>query len=251
MMYGLYVSASGADAQSKRMKVLSNNLANVDTCGFKREMAVLEARFSRAVRDGEDYPGSRDINDLGSGVSMADTMTSFAPGPVRYTGGNLDVAIDGDGFFEVEDGGQKLLTRAGNFQVNSAGELITQQGFRVLSTEGEPIVINLAAGTPKFHSDGWLDHSGGGEFISLVQPRSLGDLARVGENTFRALAPVKPLEDDQRKVKPESVEMSSVNPAQAMVELIETSRAFEANVKLIQSNDQMTGSLLSRILRTN
>ncbi len=83
MDYGLYVSAAGADTQSKRMEVLSHNLSNVDTPGFKEEMAVLQARSSRAVRDGTDVPGSQGLNDLSSGVSMIETRTNFAPENTR------------------------------------------------------------------------------------------------------------------------------------------------------------------------
>ena len=131
MDYGLYVAAAGANAQSKRLEVLSNNMANVDTVGFKQELAVLEARYSRAVRDGIDYPGSRDINDLGSGASMVETVTDYSPGKFKETDGDLDVAIDGNGFFLVDDNGRQLLTRAGNFQINAQGELLTDQGFNV------------------------------------------------------------------------------------------------------------------------
>ncbi len=249
MDYGLYVAAAGADAQSKRMEVLSHNMANVDTPGFKEELAVLQARYSRAIRDGADYPGSRGINDLGSGVSMTETITNFAPGLSKKTDMKWDVAINGDGFFTVDDNGQQLLTRAGNFQVNAKGELLTQQGFKVLSSEGTPIVINPNMPT-KFHEDGLLAHSGGGEFLALVKPHSLGDLVRVGENTFRPLGPVTPVPVEERQVKPGFLEMSGVRPMPSMVELIETSRAYEANVKMIQSHDQMTGSLINRILQT-
>ncbi len=249
MEYGLYVSAAGADAQSKRMEVLSHNMANVDTTGFKEELAVLQARYSRAVRDGTDYPGSRDINDLGSGVSMTETITDYAPGKYKQTEGDWDVAIAGDGFFLVDDNGQQLLTRAGDFQVNAEGELLTQQGFKVLSSEETPIVINPNMPS-SFQDDGRLDHSGGGELLAMVRPQSLGDLVRVGENTFRSLGPIAPVAGEDRQIKPGWLEMSGVRPMSAMVELIETSRAYEANVKMIQNSDQMTGSLISRILRT-
>lgn len=248
MDYGLYVAASGADTQNRRMEVLSNNLANVDTPGFKEELAVLEARHTRAIRDGADAPGSGGLNDLGSGVSMAETQTNFTRGKLKETGYKWDVAIHGDGFFVVDDAGKQLLTRAGNFQVGDDGSLLTQQGFTVLDSEGAPIVMNPSMYS-HVHKDGWVEHSGGGQFLALVEPPSLKDLARVGKNTFRALGPISSLPPDRRNVEPGFLELSGINPTRAMMKLIETSRVYEANVRMIQSHDQMTGSLLSRVLR--
>jgi flagellar basal-body rod protein FlgF len=249
MEYGLYVSAAGADSQQQRMEVLSHNLANVDTPGFKEEMAILQARDSRAVRDHLVSPGTGTINDLGGGVSMAETVTNFQPGTLKQTGGKWDMAIHGEGFFVVDNGEEQLLTRAGDFHVDLFGRLLTQQGHSVLSSEGAPIVVNPNLPT-RLHKDGWLQHSGGGEFMGLAKPQSLGDLARVGENLFRPLAPLQAVPLDQRRVESGFLEISDVRPARAMLELIETSRAYEANVKMIQHHDQATASLINRILRT-
>jgi flagellar basal-body rod protein FlgF len=248
MDYGLYVSAAGADAQSQRMEVLSHNMANVDTPGFKEELAVLQARHSRAVRDGLDAAGSRDINDLGSGVSMVETTTNFSDGLLKQTGGDWDMAIRGDGFFVVDHDGQQLLTRAGDFKVDTEGQLMTQQGYSVLSADGAPIRINPNMFW-KLHKDGYLQHSGGGQWIGLKKPQSLGDLVRMGENLFKSLGPVEDVEAGQRHVESGFLEMSDVRPTRTMMELIETSRMYETNVRMIQNHDQMVGSLVSRILR--
>jgi flagellar basal-body rod protein FlgF/flagellar basal-body rod protein FlgG len=248
MDYGLYVAAAGADTQSRRMEVLSHNLANVDTPGFKEELAVLQARSSRAIRDGTAMPGNRGLNDLSSGVSLADTTTNFTAGKMKQTHQPWDVAVRGDGFFVVQRDGEELLTRAGNFQINAQGELRTAEGHRVLDDAGAPIVINPSMYS-KVHEDGWVQHSGGGQYLNLVQPESLGDLARVGENTFRPLGPLRQVPLDERQVAPGFLEMSGVSPTQSMMELIETSRAYEANVKMVQHHDQLTGSLVSRVLK--
>lgn len=247
MDYGLYVAASGADAQTRRLEVLTNNLSNVDTPGFKEELAVLQARYSRAIRDGVVSPGSQSLNDLDSGVAMTETTTNFTAGPIKQTNQPWDVAISGEGFFTVDDNGRQLLTRSGNFQVNAAGELLTPQGFRVLDVEGTPIVINPAM-YAKVHRDGWVEHSGGGQYLGIVKPQSLGDLARTGENTFRALSSVESVSRGDVRLEPGFLEMSQVQPTRAMMELIETSRVYETNVRMIQSHDQMTGSLVSRVL---
>jgi len=250
MDYGLYVSAAGADTQSRRMEVVSHNLANVDTPGFKEELAVLQARHSRAVRDGLVSRGSQDINNLGSGVSMTDTVTNFAPGTLKRTGNGLDVAINGDGFFVVDGGDQQLLTRAGDFHLDPVGRLLTAQGYAVLADDGTPIVVDPSLPF-RIHDDGFLEHSGGGQFLGLAKPTSLGDLARVGQNLFRPLAPLQAVPPQERHVAGGFLEISGVRPARAMMELIETSRAYEANVKMIQNHDQLTGALVNRLLKAN
>ncbi|MHB9077095.1 MAG: flagellar hook-basal body protein [Pirellulaceae bacterium] len=248
MDYGLYMSAAGADSQSRRMEVLSHNMANVDTPGFKEELAVLQARDSRAVRDGTDITGSGGINDLGSGASMVETMTDFATGTLKQTAAPWDMAIRGDGFFVVENDGQQFLTRAGNFQVNADGFLTTPQGYRVLSASGAAIQINPNMYSV-LHKDGYLEHSGSGDQLALVKPRSLGDLARAGDNLFRPLGPTQAVEEGERQVETGFLEISGVRSTNTMMELIETSRMYEANVRMIQNHDQTTGSLISRILR--
>ncbi len=250
MDYGLYVSASGAATQSQRMEVLSHNLANVDTPGFKEELAVVQARASRAIQDGLDVPSSQSINNLSGGVSIVETMTRFTPGPVKSTGSQWDMAIDGDGFFVVENDGEQFLTRAGNFRLAPSGQLLTAQGFNVLSADGTPITIdpNLRW---EVQQDGFLaGQDGSGVYIGLAKPSSPDDLMRTGENLFRPVGPIQSVPANQRRVLGGYLESSAVSPTQSMMELIETSRAYEANIRMIQSQDQLTGSLISRLLRT-
>ncbi|MHB8861117.1 MAG: flagellar hook-basal body protein [Pirellulaceae bacterium] len=249
MDYGLYMSAAGADSQSHRMEVLSHNMANVDTPGFKEELAVLQARDSRAVHDGTAHAGDGSIDDLGSGVSMVETLTNFAEGTLKQTASRWDMAIRGEGFFIVENEGQQFLTRAGDFHVNADGMLMTQQGYRVLSAAGMPIQINPGMYS-MLHKDGYLEHSGAGDHLALVKPRSMGDLARAGDNLFRPLGPTQPVDPTERHVESGFLEISGVRPTNTMMELIETSRMYEANIRMIQNHDQTTGSLVKRILRT-
>src|SRR5688572_23643968 len=143
MYYGLYMSAAGAHAQSQKVEVLSNNLANVDTVGFKRELALLEARDSEAIERGEDHRGSGSRNDLGGGVDLAATATEFRLGTFKPTGIATDMAIELPNlFFMVQRGDQQLLTRAGNFQFNHEGQLQTGDGDAVLSNDGSPIQLD-------------------------------------------------------------------------------------------------------------
>lgn len=136
MPYGLYISAEGAAAQSRRMQVIANNIANVDTPGFKRQLAVLEARHSEAIEVGDDAAGSASINDISGGVVLRETLDDMSPGTFKHTGVATDMAIDGDGYFQVQRDGQDLLPRPGNFFFGADGVLRTQNGETVLSSEG-------------------------------------------------------------------------------------------------------------------
>ena len=248
MPYGMYISAAGADVQSQRLQVLSNNLANVDTPGFKRELAVLQSRHAEAIERRQDSPSSRSINNVGGGVRVAETVTDFGGGTLRQTGIPTDMAIDGDGFFLVAKEGQQLLTRAGNFRLSPQGNLLTQQGHAVLSTKGQPVVLDPLQPW-RLLEGGVLEQAGTRTQLALVKPRSLGDLVKAGENLFFSLAPAPPLPVPQRRLVGGYLEQSTVKPAQEMMELIETSRAFEANIRMIQNQDSIIGSLVSRALR--
>ncbi len=160
MPYGLYISADGAQAQLQRMEVIANNLANVDTTGFKRELGIVQARYSEAAQQGLSTPGSGTIDDLGGGVQLAETKTDFSPGAIQHTGNPADLAIHGDGFFVVRKGDQEMLTRAGNFRIASGGELVTQQGYPVLSDSRTPIAIRPDGGRWAINSSGELRQDG-------------------------------------------------------------------------------------------
>jgi len=250
MPYGLYISAEGAVAQNRRMEVLANNIANVDTAGFKRQLAIFQARFSQAIENGSDYSGSRTINDIGGGVMVRETKTDFSPGAVRPTGLETDVAIDGDGFFQVQKGDQIYLTRAGAFEITNEGMLTTPDGYSVLSDDGEPISINPDAAW-QINGAGAIEQDGAVTNLGIVTPPNLDQLIHVGENLF-ALPPrteAEPVADELRNVRTGFVEQSSVKATREMMDLIECSRAFEANTTMIKNQDQMLGNLVSRALR--
>src|SRR3954471_7684578 len=143
MYYGLYTSAAGANAQSSKVEVLSNNLANVNTVGFKRELAILHARESEAIERGATSRGSGQLEDVGGGVRMNATYTDFSPGTMQLTHIDSDLAIDTpNAFFQVQRGDQKLLTRAGNFHFSDDGTLVNARGDAALSTDGNVIQLD-------------------------------------------------------------------------------------------------------------
>lgn len=248
MPYGLYVAAEGAQAQSQRLETIAHNLANVDTVGFKRGTPTFQSRFAEAIQRGQDVPGSQSKSDIGGGVKIVDVASDFSAGSLRFTKIPTDFAINGDGFFQVRSkDGNDYLTRAGNFLLDARGRLTTQDGSAVLDQSGSEIQID---GTRPWdvQAGGRIVQDGSSYTIGLARPQSLGDLAKVGNNNFRALAPTIPVTAEDRDVRQGYLEMSGVNPTQETMSMIAASRAFEANMKLIQHHDSMVGGLISRVL---
>jgi flagellar basal body rod protein FlgG len=250
MYYGLYLSAAGANAQSRKVEVLSNNLANADTVGFKREIALLEAREAEAIERGEIGRGSRTPSDVGGGVQPLATATEYTAGKLRGTGIPTDFALESpDLFFLVQRGEEKLLTRAGNFQFDALGRLLSQEGDPVLSSEESPIQLDPTLPWQALPG-GRIEQLGDVFELGLVKPVKSTDLVKVGTNYFQSRSEeVAPASAEQRQVRSGYLELSGVNPIREMVELIAASRSYETNIRLIQQHDGMTSSLISRMLK--
>ncbi len=250
MPYGMYLSAEGAQAQSKRLEVIANNMANINTVGFKPDAAAFQSRFAEAIQEGHAGAGSRGIDDVGGGVKVIETLTNFAPGRLQRTGNEADMAIIGNGFFQVAgEGGEPLMTRAGAFRLDPEGRLLTANNRAVLDAGGAP--IQLAPNVPwSVSKDGFIQQSGGAIPLALVEPESLDDLTKVGANLFRSRSEVQPVGENAREVRSGYLEMSGANSTQQMMAMIEASRAFEANARMIQTQDDAMGQLVGRLLRT-
>ncbi len=249
MPYGVYLSASGAHAQSHRLEVLSNNLANVNTPGFKPQQAIVKSRFAEMIESGKVSPGLGGADDLGGGATLEKALTQFDVGPIERTERETDFAIhDPNSFFVVRRGDESFLTRAGEFLFDASGRMVNQSGDEVLGSDGQPIRIEPEL--PYRIGQGGTVIQDGFEFeIMLARPQELGDLSHVGDNLFKPMADFDLVPPGDRKVVAGSLERSSVSPTAAMMELIETSRAYEANVQMIKNQDTVVGSLITRVLQ--
>ncbi len=246
MPYGMYISAEGAMAQGKLLETISNNLANADTTAFKRDLDRVQARHAEAIERGSDYSGSQTINNIGGGVRVRETVTDFSQGVLKPTGNRLDMAIQGEGFFTVSKNGQTFLTRAGNFTLDDRGQLTTTEGYPVLNRSGSPIVIG--PGEFDVSSDGAIVQQGEKKYLNVVRPQSTSDLVKMGQNLFRSLGSTLPVDDGRTTIRSGYLEASGVRPTTEMLNMIKASRAFEANIKMIQNQDHMLGTLISRAL---
>lgn len=253
MIYGLYLSAQGADAQQTRLDVIANNLANASTTGFKRDHAVIQEHppFDVLYGTGADVPPDQ-LNHAG-GVSVSGTYTNHATGPMVQTKQRLDVALQGDGFFRVQADGQVGLTRDGQFSRNEQGELVTAaHGWPVLGQGGARILLPPDARDIDISPDGtvWTvdetQQRGSVGKLDLVIPQSTELLQKVGNNLYVGggqLAPAGP----NLQVKQGYLEGSGTNPVSEMMELIQASREFETNVNMLKLQDDAMGRLLQAV----
>jgi flagellar basal-body rod protein FlgF len=249
MPYGFYISAEGANVQSSRLDVISNNLANVDTVGFKRDLAIFQARYAESINKGTTTPNSGQMDDIGGGVLFCQTKTDFSQGKVKNTENPANLAIMGDGYFNVKKGDETFLTRAGNFEINARGEFVTPQGYALLDESGAPVVLNTDLKEWNIDDSGILRQRGREQNIALIKPTSNEQLVKHGENLFRATAQTEALPTVQRRVSSGYLELSAVKPTLEMTSLIEASRLFEANVNMMKTQDQLLGALVNRVMK--
>ena len=245
----MYISGEGASAQAQRLEVIANNLANVDTVGFKQDVPSFMSRFSEAIQLGQARPNDGSINDIGGGVKIINVATDYSMGNLKRTGNNLDFAITGNGFFQVKGpDGKQYLSRAGDFGMDTEGHIVTQNGHMpVLDQSGSEIQIDPTLPW-SVSADGFIHQDGNIRAFGLWQPESLDKLVKVGHNMFNPTGTIKPLELADRNVRQGFLEMSGSNPVRQMMAMIETTRAFEANSRMIQNQDSLSGTLIGRVV---
>ncbi len=260
MIRGWYTGASGMNAQQNRLDAISNNLANVDTAGYKRDITVSksfpELLLRRTNLDGvyETPFGSAEaapvIGKLGLGIETNENYTDFAQGSFRQTDQNTDVAFGGKGFFSVQTPLGERYTRDGNFIIGKEGILETKQGYPVLGEKGFIRVEN-----DKFtvNEDGVISSQEDSEIIDrfkVVRFDNERYLKKMGNNLYSAndiSGSAHIAEGSERpKFLQGYMETSNVNVVNEMVQMIEVNRAYEANQKTITSEDSMMGTLWSK-----
>jgi flagellar basal-body rod protein FlgG len=251
MIYGIYQSAGGMQVNQYRMEVLSNNLANVSTTGFKHDKTVVR---ERPIERREDLVNplhsNRLLDDLTGGTLVAPTFTSFEQGPIEQTGRKLDVALSGDGFFTVLDGENVRYTRDGRFTINGDGALVTAAGNQlVLSEEGQPILVNQALLDEVEISTSGDVRAGDVSFgkLGVVGFEDPNQLRKVGSNLLQPVD-AQPV-DASVDLRPGFLEGSTVEPSNAMVSMIEVNRSYELNATMISLSDGTLGRLVNDVPR--
>ena len=257
MINSLWISKTGMEAQQMQLDVISNNLANVSTNGFKRASAVFEDLMYQNLR--QTGSSSSEQSQLptglqvGLGVRTVATSRSFSQGALQQSGNKLDVAVQGNGFFQVTmPDGTTNYTRDGSFQVDSQGRLVTSTGLPIANGVTVPAnATSIAIG-----GDGTVTAQVPGN----TTPQAIGTIALAsfinpagldpkGQNLY-AESPASgqpnsgtPGSDGLGALMQGYVETSNVNVVQELVTMIQTQRAYEMNSKAIQTSDQMLQKL--------
>lgn len=249
----LHVARTGLDAQNTKMQVIANNLANVNTTGFKKDRANFETlAYQQIVAAGAPSDAENQYAvglSLGSGVQMAGTARIDTQGSLTTTGNSLDLAIEGQGYFQVQMAdGTNAYTRAGNFNLSSEGVIVTADGLPVQPQ----IQVPEGATSLTIGSDGTVSATLAGE----AEPSELGKietarfvnsagLQAMGNNLYTETAASGQPQvgaagtEGRGALRQGALEGSNVNVVEELVDMIETQRAYEVNSKMISATDEM------------
>ena len=245
MLKGLYTAYTGMLNEQNRMDILTNNLANASTVGFKKEGATSQSFDSvLAVKIKDQSVGAKNVQRIGinhPGVKIGENYTDYTQGSFRITGNTYDLALSGQGFFAVEFTNKTgetstLYTRAGQFTLNKDGYLVNENGDYVLDTQSKRIKLNTLAETA-IASDGTIEQNG--IPVAKIQVADFEDynyLEKYGETYYKPVQGAKLTQSDA-EVKSGYLEMANVQAVSEMVNLISITRAYESNQKIIQTYD--------------
>ena len=259
VLRGIYAAASGMLLEGLRTDVVANNLANAQTHGFKRQSSSVRAfpellihRINDPVRIGNSQVDLRPaVGFLGTGAAIDELALDATQGAFRFTGRELDLAIEGPGFFAVlAPGGQIAYTRDGSLNVDSEGYLVTAGGLRLLGEDG-PIQVGSAANI-LIDPDGlvWIDGTARARVAlwEFSEPRAL---ERLGGNLLvpsEGSGPAVPATGS--RVQREHLELANVNVVRELVDLIAIQRAYEASQRMIAAQDESLGRLINDVSAT-
>ncbi|MEC8295885.1 MAG: flagellar basal-body rod protein FlgG [Pseudomonadota bacterium] len=257
----MHVAKTGLNAQQSRIQVISNNLANVNTTGFKRDRANFETLLYQTWRPAgaqtSEDTALTSGSSIGTGVRMVSTEKTFSQGNLMTTENSLDLAVDGNGFFQVlMPDGRMGYTRDGTFGMNAEGVVTTPSGY-ILQPE---INIPADATNVSISSDGIVSVNVPGD----VEPQEVGQITLTRFVNPRGLTPIgenmsvesqasgepiitEPGQDGTGRLVQGALEASNVNVVQELVEMIEAQRAYEVNSKSISATDEMLRYLSNKL----
>ncbi|MFQ5736249.1 MAG: flagellar basal-body rod protein FlgF [Thermodesulfobacteriota bacterium] len=233
---GIFVALSGAKLHEKRLEVLTYNLANVNTAGFKKQKPLFE--------DAMPAPYGPRTYSVMKGV-----MTDMSQGVAEQTGRPLDVALKGDGFFSVDTPAGVRYTRDGSFAIGADGALVTKEGHPVMGEKG---AIKLTSPDVTIDNAGVLKGPGGVKIdtLKLASFKNTADMRREGSYFVASPGAKEVPVDPSTAVQQGYVEVSNVNAVRAMTTMIEAQRSFEMQTKMIQALDELTKKAIDEVGRT-
>jgi flagellar basal-body rod protein FlgF len=240
VLRGIYTSCTGMVAEMDRQNVIANNLANADTVGFKRDNCTT-VPFADILLNAYSKRGPQQVGKLGLGVQAVTQFVDFSSGSISDTGNPTDFAIDGDGLFAVQTGSGVRYTRAGDFQLNKDNYLVNKDGYQVLGENGP---IKLEAGNFTVTEEGQIMQ--GGQVVNSFQVFSTKDMKKQGDSLYSNDA-AQP--GTKFRILQNTLEHSNVNPVREMIQMINTSRSYDASSKALQAHDDTLEKLVTEIAK--
>lgn len=246
MISGLYLSATGVLINSYRQDVIANNIANAETVGFKRDLALFQERPTEAQESGAPQSETNQmLEKLGGGILASPTAVDDSQGELE-PGGLFDVGIQGKGFFAIGDPAGQRLTRDGRFSVNNAGHVVlASSGRDVLSSAGKPIqvdptqVVQFRNSGAVYQNNALVDHIGLFDVSNHAALRKEGGtLLSIGNNT---------LQPGTGEMHPGFTERANVDPATELTQLMDAQRQLEANANMIRYQDETLSRLVNDV----
>jgi flagellar basal body rod protein FlgG len=251
MIKGFYAAVSGMLLNANRQNVLSHNIANMNTPGFKQVLTNAETFYkTQVVYSPNNLDGSfvqRNIGELGLGTAIGREQIDFTDGGFQMTDSPLDFAIQGQGFFTLQTPQGERYTRDGRFIRNADGGLVSIEGFPLLDTAGQPVV--LPEGTVSLATDGTLSVNGAQVaqlgIAAFANPEA--DLVRDSGNLF--VAQQAPQQAVGVQLRQSFLEASNANPTNLMASLVEVGRSYEASQQMVSNQDELLGKTISSLGR--
>lgn len=255
MLRGLYTAHTGLRNEQNRMDILTNNLANASTVGFKKEGSTSQPfREVLAVKIKDSSVGLGTVQPIGHsrlGVKIGENYTDYTQGSFRITDNTYDLALAGSGFFALEYTDSQgetstKYTRAGNFTLTQEGYLVNNDGMYVLDTQNRQIQLDTL-------KDAAIDSTGSiiqdGRQVARIQVTDFEDydyLEKFGDTFFQPVEGATPMEGSA-EVKSGVLEMSNMSVISEMVNMIAVTRAYESNQKIMQTYDESLGIAVSQL----
>ncbi len=252
MIRGLYASARGMAIEGKKQEVISNNLANSNTAGFKKD-TVLVRSFSEELRATTGSGQSLPLGALSESPLVQSIVTNFAPGIIQETGRNLDLALTGDAFFTLQTDQGIRYSKDGSFNVDRDGFLVSGDGFQVLDAEGRTIRIMTDNVAVDENGSIWRLDGQERQFVArlglaVFLPQDMQQLEKRGQNLFEAVNAIS-VGQGIGQVRQGMLEKANLEIIREMVDMISVMRVYEANQKSLQAQDEILGKSINEVGR--
>ncbi|TDT50589.1 flagellar basal-body rod protein FlgF [Fonticella tunisiensis] len=252
MIRGLYTAASGMITRQIQLENLSNNIANINTPGFKKDEMALKSFDELLIENRDRQIGSKSfrrvLGTMEFGVGIDESKTNFSQGIIEDTDRDLDFAINGDGFFTVlgEDGTERY-TRNGRFQINQDGYLATMEGNIILGIDenGRKTPIKLLNDNITLSKDGTIENSEGNVKFCISRFDNVSDLIKEGNNMFKSVNEASSVSSGN--VSQKALEKSNVDAIESVTQMISIMRSYESSQKVVQQMDETLGKTVNEV----